>query len=33
MTLYDRAMLRAPSPPLVKPFLYGQSRDRGDLGG
>lgn len=28
-----RAMLLAPSPLLVKPFLYGQTRDRGDLGG
>jgi hypothetical protein len=27
------AMLRAPTPPDVKPFLYGFDTERGDLGG
>jgi hypothetical protein len=30
--VYHRPMLRRPSPLFMKPFLYGETRDRGDLG-
>jgi len=26
-------VLLSPSPPMIKPFLYGEDSDRGDLGG
>jgi hypothetical protein len=29
---YAPRMLRSPTPLLAKPFLYGECRERGDLG-